>query len=68
MLQQRGVAAVAILTEPFREQVDRAMAYHKADRDLPLIILPHPMQNVDDAALRVRATVMADAVCEYLNH
>jgi hypothetical protein len=60
MLQQRGVAGFAILTEPFRTQVDRAMSYQRADRDLPVIVLEHPMQNVTSQQLEARALALAD--------
>ena len=60
MLQQRGVAGFAVLTEPFREQVDRAMSYQRADRDLPALILEHPMQNITPEQLEGRARALAD--------
>jgi hypothetical protein len=60
MLQQHGVAGIAVLTEPFREQVDRAMSYQRADRDLPVIVLEHPTQNVTSEQLEARARALAD--------
>lgn len=60
MLQQRGVAGCAVLTEPFREQVGRAMSYQRADRELPMIILEHPMQNITADQLEARAQAVAD--------
>jgi hypothetical protein len=60
MLQQRGVAGIAILTEPFREQADRAMSYQRADRELPVIVLEHPMQNITSEQLEARAQTLAD--------
>lgn len=50
-----------MLTEPFAQQLDRAMAYESADRPLPAIVLPHPIQNVNEEELMARAVVLADA-------
>lgn len=66
VLQSRGATALAVLTEPFKEQVDRAMSYQDADRELPVIILPHPMQNITDHELDQRAELLAAAVEDYL--
>lgn len=60
MLQKRGVAGFAVLTEPFQNQVERAMAYQRTDRDLPVLLLPHPMQNLTAAELEQRALLLAD--------
>lgn len=67
VLQHRGVAGFAILTEPFQKQIDRAMAYQTADRVLPAIILPHPMQNIDAAAIELRARTLADMAVSLLD-
>ena len=61
LLQRRGVAALVILTEPFRDQIDRVMAYQPSDRPLPAIVLPHPMQNIGPAELQARSNALADA-------
>jgi hypothetical protein len=37
------------------------MAYQTTDRDLPLIVLEHPMQNADEEVLDSRAVALADA-------
>ena len=37
------------------------MAYESADRPLPAIVLPHPIQNVDEGELMARAVALADA-------
>ena len=37
------------------------MAYERADRPLPAIVLPHPIQNVNEAELMARAVTLADA-------
>lgn len=60
LLQKRGAAAFAILTEPFADQVDRVMAYQRADRSLPAVVLEHPMQNLGLDELQRRAEALAD--------
>ena len=37
------------------------MAYETADRPLPAIVLPHPIQNVSEEELMARAVMLADA-------
>ena len=37
------------------------MAYETADRPLPAVIVPHPIQNVSEEELMARATALADA-------
>jgi hypothetical protein len=37
------------------------MAYESADRRLPAIVLPHPIQNVNEEELMARAVTLADA-------
>ena len=66
LLQTRGVAAFVVLTEPFRDQVDRVMAYHRPDRSLPVVVLEHPMQNLDEAGLQDRAIQLADKAVRLL--
>ncbi|MGX1702014.1 UGSC family (seleno)protein [Microbacterium sp. NPDC055357] len=66
MLNARGIAGVAVLTEPFREQVDRAMAYQRTDRAIPLALLPHPMQNITADKIEDRARMLADRALELL--
>ena len=46
---------------PFADQVARASAYYETDRPIPMVALPHPMQNIDDDQLELRATLLADA-------
>jgi hypothetical protein len=55
-----------VLTEPFARQIDRAMAYESADRPLPAIVLPHPIQNVSEEELMARAVTLAAAAEELL--
>ena len=50
-----------MLTEPFADQVERAVAYYQTDRPLPAVVLPHPMQNIGPDELERRAVVLADA-------
>jgi len=51
-----------VLTAPFGDQVERAMAYQPADRPLPAIVIDHPTQMVGQDVLRQRAAQIADAV------
>jgi hypothetical protein len=50
-----------VLTEPFADQVARAIAYYEIDRELPPIVLPHPMQNIGPDEVEARAVLLADA-------
>jgi hypothetical protein len=50
-----------VLTEPFADQVERAVAYYTIDRSLPPVVLPHPMQNIGPDQIENRAVVLADA-------
>ncbi|MGW6729643.1 UGSC family (seleno)protein [Nocardia sp. NPDC055029] len=67
LLQQRGAAGIAILTEPFASQVDRVASYYETDRDVPVIVLDHPMQNLSADELLARSTALADAAEGLLN-
>ena len=49
-----------MLTEPFGDQIGRAVAYYETDRTLPAVVLPHPMQNIGPDELENRALVLAD--------
>ena len=60
MLQRRGAAGIAILTEPFGEQVDRAMAYYPSDQPLPAIVVDHPMQMITPQEMEARATQIVE--------
>lgn len=37
------------------------MAYESADRPLPAVVLPHPIQNVNEEELMARSVMLADA-------
>lgn len=50
-----------MLTEPFADQIQRAVAYYDIDRPLPAIVLPHPMQNIAADQIELRAQRLADA-------
>ena len=67
MLQRRGAAGIAVLTEPFGEQVDRAMAYYPSDRPLPTIILDHPMQMITPEEIDARAEQLVPAAKKLLD-
>lgn len=56
-----------MLTAPFGDQVDRAMAYQPANRTLPAIVIDHPTQMVAQEVLRQRAIQIADAVGRLLD-
>ncbi|MCB1686577.1 MAG: hypothetical protein KDI31_18905 [Pseudomonadales bacterium] len=56
-----------MLTAPFGDQIERAMAYQPADRKLPAVVIDHPTQMVSGEVLRRRATQIADAVERLLN-
>lgn len=66
LLQQRGAAAIAIVTEPFATQMSRVAAYYETDRPIPVIVLDHPMQNLSPEALYARSQAVADAAQELL--
>jgi hypothetical protein len=50
-----------MLTEPYQGQQQRVMKYQTTDRDLPLIVLQHPIQSANEEALDSRAEELADA-------
>ncbi|MFK7894362.1 MAG: hypothetical protein AB8G23_00925 [Myxococcota bacterium] len=66
-MQRAGVAGFAILTQPFANQIERAMTYQPTERPLPAIIVGHPTQMVDDVVLETRATQIAEAVERLFN-
>ncbi len=55
------MAAFAVLTTPYGDQVGRAMAYQKSDRPLPGVVLDHPVQNLGSDELGARSRQLADA-------
>jgi hypothetical protein len=66
LLQQRGAAGVPILTDAFKEQMERVLMYYDIDRPMPVVVIPHPMQNVGPAELDARAASVADQVEQML--
>ena len=62
LLQTRGTAVFVVLTEPFRDQVARVLAYYRSDRPLPVVALDHPMQNLNEAGVQARAEQLADKI------
>jgi len=60
LLQTRGATVFVVLTEPFRDQVDRVMAYYRSDRPLPVVVIDHPVQTLDEAGIKARARQLAD--------
>lgn len=67
MLQRRGAAGIAILTEPFGNQVSRLMMYQPSDRPLPVIVLDHPMQMISADEMDKRAKQLVDAIEKLLD-
>lgn len=67
MLQRRGAAGIAILTEPFGNQVDRAMVYYPTDRPLPTVVLDHPMQMITPEEMDARAEQLVEAAIKLLD-
>lgn len=61
MLQRLGVAAIAVLTEPFRSMVGKMLEFQETDRPLPYVVLDHPMQNLDAVGIEARAQQLAAA-------
>jgi len=61
-LQQRGAAALPILTRPFEEVLVRILSYYQTTEPMPHVVIEHPIQNVDPAELAARARQIADAV------
>lgn len=66
LLQRLGVAAIVVVTEPFKDVVDNVLAFQETDRPLPAVVLPHPMQNISDEELDERARRLADAAVRLL--
>jgi len=58
---------IAVLTTPFADQVSRAMTYYPSDRQLPVIVLDHPMQMISPEEIDVRAVQLVNAAEKFLN-
>jgi len=61
LLQRLGVAAIVVLTEPFRSVVGKMLEFQETDRPLPYIVLDHPMQNLGPDGIEARAQQLAAA-------
>ena len=65
LLEQQGVPAVAIVTEPFRA-TGRAMAEAWGLAGFRFVERPHPIANLDEAQLEDRADRLVDPVLDLL--
>ena len=65
LLEQQGVPAVAIVTEPFRE-TGRAMAEAWGLSSFRFVEMPHPIASLDGQALDERADRLLESVLELL--
>lgn len=65
LLEQQGVPAVAIITEPFRDTA-RAMAESWGLPGFRFVEMPHPIANLDAKQLDERADRLVEAVIELL--
>jgi hypothetical protein len=61
LLQRAGVAGFTVLTVPFQQRVKDITAFQETDRPLLPVVLSHPMQNITDEELDMRAVELADA-------
>jgi hypothetical protein len=64
-LEQAGVPATAVITEPFVDLV-AAYAVRLGVPGYPVVVLPHPVASLSDADLRVLAAKAAPLVLERL--
>ena len=65
LLEQQGVPAVAIVTEPFRATA-RAMAESWGLTGYRFVETPHPIANLTDKELDARADALVAPVLELL--
>ena len=65
LLEQAGVPAAAIVTEPF-EVTGRAMAEQWGLPYYTFLLMPHPTANLTDAQLAQRAKAIVPAVVRLL--
>lgn len=66
-LQQRGAAAVPILTRPFEDVLVRILSYYQTTEPVPFIAIEHPIQNLTPEVLAERARQVADAAARLLD-
>jgi hypothetical protein len=65
LLEDHGVPAVAVVTEPFRP-TGEAMAASWGLPGYPFLDIPHPIANLSTTELDARADQLADAVEHWL--
>jgi len=65
LLEQQGVPAIAIITEPFRE-TGRAMAQSWGLPGFRFLETPHPIANASEAELDARADRLVEPVLAVL--
>lgn len=65
LLEQQGVPAIAVITEPFRE-TGRAMAESWGLPAFRFLETPHPIASVDDRELDERADRLVEPVLALL--
>jgi hypothetical protein len=57
---------VSVFTAPFTGVLDRHLTHWRPVAAFPRIVVDHPLQNLDDAALEARAQQIAQAALGYL--
>jgi hypothetical protein len=65
LMEEQGVPGIAIVTTPFRE-TGEAMARSWGLAGYPFLDTPHPIANLNGAALDARADALASAVEAWL--
>jgi hypothetical protein len=65
LLEQQGVPAIAVITEPFRD-TGRAMAQSWGLPGFRFLETPHPIANADESELDVRADRLVEPVIALL--
>ena len=61
LMEREGIPAVAIVTTPFRN-TGEAMAASWGKPGYPFVDTPHPIANLAERDLELRADALADAV------
>ena len=64
-LEKMDIPAVSIVTEPFIA-TGQAMAKNWGVPDYAFLVPPHPIANLNEAALNARADELADQVIAFL--
>ena len=63
--ETRGIPAVAVMTDRF-EPSARAVAELNGLPDYPYVVIPHPVANDSDAALRAKAEAVVERLVSLL--